>query len=212
MSLLNKSEVKKLALSLASRRAHKLTRVSKEFLEDMDVKLRYLIQKHIDGLPSIGKTIFGVILCLGIYSCQPAFAHPINMEILAEIESSNNPNAYNKSSHARGLYQITPIVLKQYNSEENYDEKFSELDMHDIGKASKVAYYYLGWLSERCDTVDEILIAWNWGIGNFRKWQRAYCRDDNYAPGRVDVPPTCSSLLPKETQDFLKKYHEKEPA
>ena len=38
------------------------------------------------------------------------------MNYIYEIESSNNPAAYNKRSKATGLGQITPIALKQFNN------------------------------------------------------------------------------------------------
>lgn len=41
---------------------------------------------------------------------------PIDMEQVYQIESSGNPKAYNESSQARGLGQITPIVLKEWNN------------------------------------------------------------------------------------------------
>ncbi len=163
------------------------------------------------------KTIFGLILCLGLYSCQPAFAHPVNMKILAEIESSNNPKAHNKKSGARGLYQITPLVLKQYNESNpmhDYhldiknpivfmDHQLKPDELFDESINYFVAYFYLDWLSQRCDTVDEILIAWNWGIAHLRNWK--------HNPFNGVSGPSLEEL-PRETQDFLRKYHEKELA
>lgn len=55
--LLCRSAVKKLALEIARNRSHKFTRVSAEFLCDMDARLRGMIISHVHGLPSKGMTI-----------------------------------------------------------------------------------------------------------------------------------------------------------
>lgn len=55
--LINRSAVKKLALGIARTRAHKFSRVSAEFLVEMDARLRGMIVSHIHNLPSKGKTI-----------------------------------------------------------------------------------------------------------------------------------------------------------
>lgn len=138
-----------------------------------------------------------VALVLGLFLfCTNAFAHPIDMKILAQIESSNNPKAHNKRTNAKGLYQITPIVFKQFmldatkkygvplanSSESLFYEEFN----------TTVANYYLDWLSHRCYVPDDILISWNWGYGHWRKWANN--------GGNMNA-------LPKETKDFLKKYH-----
>jgi len=56
-SLINKAACKKFALEIAKLRFHKFTRVSKEFLDDMDACLRATIRTRVNGLPSSGKTI-----------------------------------------------------------------------------------------------------------------------------------------------------------
>lgn len=55
--LLNRKAVKRLALEMAKNRAHKFTRVSAEFLVDMDSRLRGMIVSHVSNLPSRGMTI-----------------------------------------------------------------------------------------------------------------------------------------------------------
>lgn len=47
--------------------------------------------------------------------CSLAWAESIDLAKIIQIESSGNPLAYNKRSKARGLCQITPIVLEDYN-------------------------------------------------------------------------------------------------
>ena len=132
-----------------------------------------------------------LLILLSLAVMPLASAHPVNMDVLAEIESSNNPKAYNKRTGASGTFQITPICLKHYNQEHKQFTDFTMDDMFRPEANKIVAFWYLNWLDERCDTVDEILIAYNWGYGNLRK----------YRAGK--------KKLPKETRDYLKKYHNK---
>ena len=58
MSLINKAEVKRKTLEIAeAERAHKFTRVSKEFIEDIDAQVRNLIINKVKMAPSKGKTL-----------------------------------------------------------------------------------------------------------------------------------------------------------
>lgn len=142
-----------------------------------------------------------------LLSPNPAFCHPIDMDALAQIESSNNPKAYNKKSQARGLYQITPIVLKHYNyvnmTEKDYYVEY-DLNLPEIN--TKIANWYLNWLFKYIQrnyhkgiynpdyerAWEDILIAYNWGPNNWRKWSNS--------EGKIK--------LPKETQAYLRRYQE----
>ena len=57
MSLLNKSEVKKLALGVAEIRSDKFKRVSKKFIDDLDAHVNMIIRDSVRNHPSVGKTI-----------------------------------------------------------------------------------------------------------------------------------------------------------
>lgn len=57
MSYINRSAVKKLALELAAKRAHKFTRVSKSFYDAASRHVALWAMQHIASLPSKGKTI-----------------------------------------------------------------------------------------------------------------------------------------------------------
>ena len=68
------------------------------------------------------------VLILASLSC---YAEPVKIDsnIIAYIESSNNPLAYNKRTGAKGLYQIVNICLEDYN---NYHAiKYNEQDLFD---------------------------------------------------------------------------------
>jgi hypothetical protein len=56
-SLINKKHVKEFALACGQQRAWKPTRVSKEFLEQTEARLRNMIANHISNHPSVGTTI-----------------------------------------------------------------------------------------------------------------------------------------------------------
>ena len=121
----------------------------------------------------------------------PCSAQEIDINAIIQIESSGNPLAYNKRSQARGLMQITPICLDDYNgnggvifsvrTEELFDPKINIM----IGK------WYLNYRIPQMlnyygypDTIENRLIAYNAGISFVVKgW-----------------------ALPKETRDYIKKY------
>lgn len=110
----------------------------------------------------------------------------IDLNIIQEIESHGNPKAFNKRSGARGLYQITPICLKHFNSVHGTDYSLEML--FDVEINTKIAKWYISWLEERCDSDKEVLIAYNFGLKNMRRWKAG------------------EKQLPKETSDYLIKY------
>jgi hypothetical protein len=128
-----------------------------------------------------------VIIALGVW-WSGAHAEIINMDAIAQIESSGNPQAYNPQDGAIGLYQITPIVLKEYN---NYHaQKFTREDLYNEHINFEIASWYmrvripqmLAYYNLPLTTENKI-IAWNAGISNARK-------------GRI----------PDITRQYLKKY------
>ncbi len=56
-TLLNRRQVKLYALDQARHRAHKFTRVGKDFYVKCEAQLREFIVRYIHRLPSKGKTI-----------------------------------------------------------------------------------------------------------------------------------------------------------
>lgn len=136
-----------------------------------------------------------LIMALTLTSCDFAFAETVNMNIIAEIESSGNTFAYNETSEARGLYQITPICLKEYN---NYhkNEMFKPCDMFDPSRSFIVANWYINKRIPQMlryynieDTIRNRLIAYHDGIGNLQKYLKG------------------ERKLGKEMQNYLQKYN-----
>lgn len=114
----------------------------------------------------------------------------ISIEKIIQIESGDNPNAYNEKSGAVGLMQITPIVLKEWNS--LHETVYGLEDLKNSLANKRIGVWYL---EERIPHMFESLdipdcdffrlIAYNWGINNLKNWYRE---------------------LPKETQIYIEKY------
>lgn len=117
---------------------------------------------------------------------------------IVKIESSGNPNAYNKKSGARGLMQITSIVLKEWNKL-HPDEQYSEQDLFDPGTNKRIGRWYM---NDRIIRVylpmygleanpENALAAYNAGIGKLVEVGDA---NENF------------DKLPKETKGYIKKF------
>ena len=125
----------------------------------------------------------------------------INLEIIKKIESDGDPRAYNTRSQASGLYQITPIVLRDFkefvpflNWKPAAMQKLTTLtvdDLFDPNINKLIAEWYLTIRIpqmlehyKKPVTNRNILISYNAGI--------AYVVNDK--------------PLPLETVNYLKKY------
>jgi soluble lytic murein transglycosylase-like protein len=114
----------------------------------------------------------------------------VNLEAIKRIESHGNPKAFNKGSGARGLYQITPIVVKEWNNF-HPTQTMSNDDMFDPKNNELVASWYLfsripemlRYYKEEV-SVRNILVAYNAGI--------------KYVTEHAE--------LPEETSFYLQKY------
>ena len=167
------------------------------------------------------KTILLIIaLSLMIVCLIPnAEAGEIDINSIIQIESNGNPNAYNKSSGAIGLMQITPICLMDWfnnvgmfgtgytisndiRSDIVYADNYNMSDMYDGGKNVRVGSWYINTRIPQMlkhygleDTVDKPLLleiaCYNWGIGNVVKWYRSGAKYNK---------------LPQETRRYYEKY------
>jgi soluble lytic murein transglycosylase-like protein len=99
------------------------------------------------------------------------------LSALMEVESSNNPKAFNKATGARGLTQITPVAWQDLI--DHHPEKYGKMNyQRDIFKpevAMQAGQDYLniikGYLKHYNipSTMENILGSYNWGIGNVKK-------------------------------------------
>jgi len=114
----------------------------------------------------------------------------IDMERLAMIESSNNPNAvsYRGAKYGRGLYQVSEICLYEYNEMTGND--YQPKDLFNPHINTLVAVWYLDKRIPQMlkhyglDVTDSnILWAYNAGIGR-----------------------VLDGVMPDETRRYIKKY------
>jgi len=126
-----------------------------------------------------------LIICLW---ALPAYA--VDLDIIAQIESSNNPQAvsFRGAKYGRGLHQISEICLKEYN---NYNgTRYIPEDLFDVDINTSIADWYL---NKRIPTMlvhygievrlEAILWAYNAGIGR-----------------------VVEGFMPEETKKYIKKY------
>lgn len=127
------------------------------------------------------------IRCYEVYA-QVILPAKIDLSIIAQIESSGVPFAYNSKTKAVGLYQLTLPAVTDYNS--YHKDKFILNEMFDPDKAYIVANWYI---NERIPkmlkhygqpvTLETVLQAYNCGIGCVVK-----------------------NKMPLETIDYIQKY------
>lgn len=131
-----------------------------------------------------------IILGMVFLGCDVAHAEDIDLGIIVNIESSGHTDAYNRDSRAVGLCQITPMVLKEYNS-----YNFMGMTTKDLFIAENNIIVADWYLNKRIPSMLRILgisdnfknrlWAYNAGIGNVRK-----------------------GIYPKETKEYIIKYNE----
>ena len=136
-----------------------------------------------------------LILCLLLASV--VWAEEICIPCIIQIESSGNPNAMNKG-HI-GLMQVSSAVLKEWNSHEVKGDWTTFYCLSELWKPEINIVIGTWYIEERIpkilkafgipDTTDNRLIAYNFGAGNLRKYLKG------------------EKKLPKETKDYLRKYH-----
>jgi soluble lytic murein transglycosylase-like protein len=89
------------------------------------------------------KRIYLALVFLLIFgSVSNAYAGYININRIITIESHGNDKAYNKGSGARGLCQITPICLKEWNNFHK-SEQYTLNDLWNAEINKKIAIWYL---------------------------------------------------------------------
>lgn len=99
---------------------------------------------------------------------------PELLESLIQVESSNNPRAYNRYTKARGLTQVTPIAWRELRK--HYPSKYSNLNFWEDMVKSQVAreagtdYLYILQKILKAKrvpvTLDNLLAAYVWGPNN----------------------------------------------
>lgn len=133
--------------------------------------------------------------------CTKSHAEEVNLSIIADIESSNEPLAYN-NGHV-GEFQISEGIIDTFNEECHKNDNDCGIimklsDMYIPLYAHEMANYFINskipqWLDYYGipDNITTRLIAWNWGIGHLRKWFKNGSKWNK---------------LPYETRNYIKKY------
>ena len=124
----------------------------------------------------------------------------IDIDKIAQIESSNNPQAINKNSGARGLCQFMKPTWEESVTEIGCDWSW-EKDVFDGEKNKIVANYYMNIKIPKMlkyynipDNTETRLTAYNWGIGNLNKCYQKY--QDKWI-----------THIPQETYNYIQKYN-----
>lgn len=155
----------------------------------------YLYQMyHQNKEPNDWWLLLAIVIFLAVVlfiNIKVAGAEEVNLRIIAQIESSNNPNAIGKSGEI-GLYQISPIALEEFNSWliSTNREPLTRRDLFNPVINKMIAetyfdYFIPHWLADygKSDTISNKLIAWNAGM---RAIEKGY--------------------VPKSTKEYIKKY------
>lgn len=123
----------------------------------------------------------------------------IDKNLVIKIESGGNPLAFNSGTKARGLMQITPIALKEWNNL-NPGRQYKEKDLFVPEVNTEIGTWLLDQrIPKMLNTykipinAETVLASYNWGIGNVKNWHRRGADPEE---------------LPEETQNYLSKYSE----
>lgn len=138
----------------------------------------------------------------------------IDLSVIASIESSHNPFAFNKKSGATGLYQITPICLEDYNLYYIRPRVLFNGTRHSVGTriASRSAYKSLRMvMSEMYDAVKcEKVAVWTFSK-RIPQLLKHYGHDVTVKNALIAYNRGISYVgkpLCKETEDYIRKYYE----
>ena len=112
-----------------------------------------------------------------------------------KVESNFDKNA-ESSVGALGLMQMMPSTYK-WLAETKFDEIPVTALLYVPETSIKYGTYYLQYLYEKFGTWEKVLIAYNWGEGNFKKFLDEY----GYTEGDYDSIPV------KETRNYVKKVN-----
>ena len=119
------------------------------------------------------KYIITIFLLITIINNSKANIIDDLLPIISEAESTNRDWVISRDG-GYGRYQITAPVLADYNI--NNKTNYMLMDMLFPQESELVVRWYLDWLNNYLtkygykDDNIRILVAYNWGIGNFRKY------------------------------------------
>jgi len=134
----------------------------------------------------------------------------IDIDRLADIESSQNPKAVNPKTGARGLLQIMKPTWEEVTNKLgvnwSWDEAFDEEKNEEVGN------YYINVEIPRLlkyfsieDTIEHRLAAYNWGIGDLKKYglKNAPEETKNYIQRYRGVNPVSDPALGESREELV---------
>jgi len=132
------------------------------------------------------------ILILALASVCHAGTVMVDLDAIKMIESSGDPSAYRAADDSIGLYQITPVCLKEFNNFHSR-EKYTRADLWRADVNERIATWMLDVRIpqmlrhyKRPDTVRNRIVAYNAGIA------RVISKRD----------------IPAVTKQYIKKYEQ----
>lgn len=156
-----------------------LSQITKHFLKVF--KLVLLILPVFFVAIFIHRLSFAFIDYKAILPAAPGYAiievTPELLEALIQVESSNNPRAYNHHTNAMGLTQITPIAWRELRK--HYPSKYVNLNFWEdmckaqVAREAGTDYLYLLQKVLKANrtpvNLDNLLAAYVWGPNNLAK-------------------------------------------
>jgi len=122
---------------------------------------------------------------------QPAIDLEIDLEIVSHIESSRNPEALGDGGKSVGLFQISPVCLKDYNLHSGSGRTYTRDDLLNPTANTEVAKWFLfvriPAMLRRMGYPDNLrnrIVAYNCGISCLNR-----------------------DRLPRTTEVYIEKYH-----
>lgn len=175
-----------------------------ELIENMAREHHVIGEIYLGLWQTLARLTVGIAICATVWLVGASLAHAgdnsatdhnrVNISLIAQIESSGNPQAHNVREDARGLCQIRPGVLHDYNRAHKTTYRMSALWEEDVNRY--VCDWYINakipmMLSQYglSDNVKNRILAYNWGIRNVRKYYGRQLR------------------VPDSTRRYLVKYN-----
>lgn len=118
-----------------------------------------------------------------LFTITPCYALEVDLSLISQIESSNNPHAVGDNGKALGLYQLHKEPILDFNRSQN--AQISHQDAFNQEIAYMLADWYLntkipqyiGYYAKKGyaiqDTLENRLTAYNMGIGALLKGKMA---------------------------------------
>jgi len=88
------------------------------------------------------------------------------LKVLAIIESSNNPLAWNESEDAIGIYQIRNCVVEDVNWK--FEKEFKHEDCYEVDASKEIFAYYMS-MYDATDSYERVFRTWNGGPKGMEK-------------------------------------------